>query len=57
MKREIIEKNLETYLNKGIDCASDNEIYDALLVMCKDLLEKAPVIEGERKLYYISRNF
>ncbi len=57
MKREIIEKNLETYLNKGIDCASDNEIYDALLVMCKDLLEKAPVIEGERKLYYISAEF
>lgn len=57
MKREIIEKNLEAYLNKDIDCAGNNEIYDALLVMCKDLLDKAPIITGERKLYYISAEF
>lgn len=57
MQKQLLENNLKAYLNKEIDCADNCEIYDALLTMSKELLKEAPLIQGKRKLYYISAEF
>ena len=44
-------------MGQSLESASDEQIYDALLTLCKDMLAQAPLITGDRKLYYISAEF
>lgn len=46
----------EKYDKKIADC-SDAQLYDCVLQMTKDMMAECPVIEGEKKVYYISMEF
>lgn len=45
------------YYGKELKDCSPREVYYILLDLTKDLLKDVPVIEGDRKLYYISAEF
>lgn len=45
------------YYHKPLKECSDREVYYILLDYTKELLQKVPVIEGDRRLYYISAEF
>ena len=53
----VLEEKLTTYLGQSLATAADEQIYDALLTLCKDMLSGTQVITGDRKLYYISAEF
>lgn len=42
---------------KQIEECSNTELYDCVLQMVKDMTAEKPVIEGEKKVYYISMEF
>lgn len=48
---------VQTKLNKEMKDASDRELYYVLLAYTKERLKETPVIEGDKKLYYISAEF
>lgn len=50
---EILKEKFET----GLDQASDEQVYYALLALTKEKIQEAPKNEGKRKLYYISAEF
>lgn len=45
------------YYGKELKDCSPSEVYYILLDLTKELLKEVPVIEGDRKLYYISAEF
>ncbi len=49
--------HLENQLGKGINQASNEEIYNALLAVVKEKTKEKKVITGNKKLYYISSEF
>lgn len=65
MKQEVIHMNLETTLSgiveelygKTIREADNEQLYYALLHLCKNILRTTPEISGEKKVYYISAEF
>ncbi len=65
MKQEVIQMNLEETLSglvrekfgKTIREAENEELYVALLHLCKNILGTTPEISGEKKVYYISAEF
>lgn len=48
---------LQEHFTKDLASASEQEIYVALLHYVKDQAQARPLIQGERKLYYISAEF
>jgi len=56
-----MEQRLEGLLKKkyghGIEESSDIEIFDVLMNMTKDEMERHPAVSGQKKLYYISAEF
>lgn len=52
----MIEK-INFYLGKDIEKADNEEIYIALLKLCKDISKEKTIINKERKLYYFSAEF
>ena len=50
-------KEFENILSKNVKEATDGEIYDALLVYCKDEISKKSKIKNDKKVYYISAEF
>ena len=65
MKQEVIHMNLENTLSgivgelygKTIRDADNQQLYYALLHLCKNILRITPEISGEKKVYYISAEF
>ncbi|MCI8946894.1 MAG: glycogen/starch/alpha-glucan phosphorylase [Lachnospiraceae bacterium] len=65
MKQEVIHMNLENTLSgivgelygKTIREADNQQLYYALLHLCKNILRTTPEISGEKKVYYISAEF
>ena len=65
MKQEVIHMNLENTLSgivgelygKPIREADNQQLYYALLHLCKNILRTTPEISGEKKVYYISAEF
>ena len=65
MKQEVIHMNLENTLSgivgelygKTIREADNQQLYYALLHLCKNILRTTPEISGEKKIYYISAEF
>jgi len=57
--------NLEQQLNeltgkmygKSISACTDAQLYDCVLQLCRDRIAEAPVISGDKKVYYISMEF
>lgn len=45
------------YYGKELKDCTDREVYYILLDLTKELMKSVPVIEGDRKLYYISAEF
>ncbi|UNT97404.1 glycogen/starch/alpha-glucan family phosphorylase [Allobaculum mucilyticum] len=45
------------YYGKELKDCTDREVYYILLDITKELMKSVPVIEGDRKLYYISAEF
>lgn len=52
-----ITERLEAICNKSIADATDKEVYYAILEVVKELAEITPIIEGEKKVYYVSAEF
>ncbi|MBP5298978.1 MAG: glycogen/starch/alpha-glucan family phosphorylase [Lachnospiraceae bacterium] len=53
----IIEKMANEKYGKGVSECSDEQIYYILLDVTKELLRDTPVIDGRKKVYYISAEF
>ena len=51
---ERLQKKVEKLYGKNIAEADNTELYYSLLVLTKELLADKPVIQGEKKIYYIS---
>ncbi len=54
---ERLKKTLNGLYGKDISDADNKELYYSILVMTKELLAEKPVIEGKKKVYYISAEF
>ena len=56
-----LEKQLERITkekyDKKVKACTDAQIYDSLLELTKEILEDKPVIQGKKKVYYISMEF
>lgn len=52
-----LKQQIESFLNKEIQNASSEELYDALLHLTMQLSNERPVTKKEKKLYYISAEF
>lgn len=52
-----LEKQLTEFLKKPLDSATNVELYEALLTLCKEEAKEKPVLKTDRKLYYISAEF
>lgn len=65
MQREVLQMELEQRLEKltaekygkGVDACGNKELYECLLQLTKELMDAAPVISGDKKVYYISAEF
>ncbi len=65
MQQEVIQMNLERDLSevtqrmygKSIKETTDQELYYAIQSLCKAIMEAAPEISGDKKVYYISAEF
>ena len=65
MQRQVLEGRLEQqlddfamkYFSKSFEECDDAQCYDCLLHMTKTLMTTSDVINGEKKLYYISAEF
>ena len=65
MQKDVLVMNLEEQLSMSLDkqCgktiaeATDKEIYYAMLDLVKEITDVTSVIEGEKKVYYISAEF
>lgn len=54
---QTLEDIASYYYHKPLKECSNREVYYILLDYTKELLKKVPVIEGDRRLYYISAEF
>ena len=54
---ERLEKLTMQRCGKDIKACSNTELYDCVLQLSKDMMKEAPVITGEKKVYYISMEF
>ena len=52
-----LEALTEKMFNKSIKDCTDSEVYNAVLQMTKDMIDKVDVISGDKKVYYISAEF
>lgn len=52
-----LQKKLKEALGKEISKADNQELYAALLSVTKDRMKEVSIIEGEKKVYYISAEF
>lgn len=52
-----LSKLTEEKYDKRIAACSDAQLYDCVLQLTKDMMAERPVIEGEKKVYYISMEF
>ena len=56
-----LEKQLERITkekyDKKVKACTDAQLYDSLLELTKEILEDKPVIQGKKKVYYISMEF
>ena len=56
-----LEKNLaeiaERFFGKSIADCSDAEAYQCVLQLTKEMMESAPALSGDKKVYYISAEF
>ena len=65
MQQEVFQMNLESNLaeiteklyGKSIKETTNQELYYAVLMLCKGILGVAPEISGDKKIYYISAEF
>lgn len=53
----ILEERLSKYLKKEIKDSNNNELFEALIHLVKDVTKDKPAIKGDKKLYYISAEF
>ena len=60
-KEVIMEQTLQQVLqrlfNKDLSTASETEVFRALMVLTQEELDRRPLMQGTRKLYYISAEF
>ena len=54
---EKLMKLTESKYGKGIADCTNAQLYDCVLQLSKDMMAESPVIEGEKKVYYISMEF
>ena len=54
---EKLVKLTESKYGKKIGDCTDAQLYDCVLQLSKDMMAESPVIEGEKKVYYISMEF
>ncbi len=54
---ERLQKTVEELYGKKLAEADNTELYYSLLVLAKELLSEKPVIQGAKKVYYISAEF
>lgn len=54
---ERLVKLTESKYGKGIADCTNAQLYDCVLQLSKDMMAESPVIEGEKKVYYISMEF
>lgn len=52
-----MQNKIEGYLGKGVNAASNEEIYYALLRLVKDMCKDKEANKGPKKVYYISAEF
>ena len=57
MLRDELNNLVQKRSQKALSEADDHEIYGALLEYTKEKLDNTPVIQGSKKLYYISAEF
>ena len=60
MNQQMEEKLTELtqkMFNKSISECTDSEVYNAVLQLTKDMIDAAPAITGDKKVYYISAEF
>ena len=55
--KQNIKKILEASLNCSLENATDQHIYYALLEYIKEQVHNRPLLDGDRKIYYISSEF
>jgi len=53
----LVNDKLNQLFNKGIEDSTTEEIYEALLTICKEKAESKVSNQGKKKLYYISAEF
>ena len=56
MEQKLQEVTKEMY-GKSIGDCTDQELYYSILTVTKQMMKDAPVIEGDKKIYYISAEF
>ena len=54
---ERLLKQVQALYGKDLEACSNEELYYALLNVTKEMIGEKPVIEGEKKVYYISAEF
>ncbi len=57
MLEQKLQKLTELKYGKTIAECTNPELYDCVLQMSKDMMAEKPMIEGEKKVYYISMEF
>lgn len=55
--KEALEQKLREQGTEGLEGATNEGLYRALLQLTREKLEQAPRLQGDRKLYYISAEF
>uniref|UniRef100_UPI0040573AB9 glycogen/starch/alpha-glucan phosphorylase n=1 Tax=Acetatifactor sp. TaxID=1872090 RepID=UPI0040573AB9 len=56
VEERLVALTKKAYGKKIAEC-TNAELYDCVLQMTKEMMEEAPVITGEKKVYYISMEF
>lgn len=54
---QTLQQVLQRLFNKDLSTASETEVFRALMVLTQEELERRPLMQGTRKLYYISAEF
>jgi len=57
MLEQRLQKLTEQKYGKKIGECTNSQLYDCVLQMTKDMMEEKPLIDGEKKVYYISMEF
>ena len=54
---QTLQQVLQRLFNKDLSTASETEVFRALMVLTQEELDRRPLMQGTRKLYYISAEF